>query len=454
MAVASTTPPSNMSSMLQGEFVDRKGVLRRSTFAHPRTINAAKKALNTKPIYPLSERIARWKGLKPDDRVTQKDSEDFVPTDSVFEHPGCASSFYGGPHLPRLPDATFARSYYALKDSSSGQNRTYYLLSTGCTAPPCALVLALHGGNDRLGGGEIMADKQVLWHEFFRRQAVLVFPDAAQQSSWWLSGIWQAEDVRSDGGFVWQLVREIAQHIWIDPNRIYLVGYSNGASLSLHAAACVGMFSVDGFCGQVAAVASVGGGLVQVPRCCKPSTAESKGVCDPVECSDGTSGWHKHWMLTDPTQCPIYWRQPSVRKGHTSVLVFQGLLDKHMPYRDPTDVDEWPFKLRQRLNQTLKYGKKNAVMGKSVRTLWGDGAGSRFAHYTVASAHEWYGLWGADVGFCATKLIADFCLLNGYVPINRGTPSITSNVESNMCVAEMRESVKERTAAERALSPG
>ena len=394
-----------MANRHESFVLDKRGVAKRVEFADPAAAAAARKSLTDMGKILTLAQHKQQMGIQ----TAEMSGAKTIP-DRFAGFPECKASFYGGSELARLDESSFAARYYRLG------HQTYYLLTAGCKRPPCALMLGLHGQRDRVAGGKIMADSAMHWREYFADQAVLVFPDAphglGNDRASWSSGYWLHEDVQPRDGFLWQLVAEIAQHIWIDPEQISIAGYSNGASLALYAATCTGIFTVGrGFCGHLSSVVSVSGGTMLWPRY---NVDEQVPACkSKSECL--TPLMQRVWTYRTPDVClkDLELKDTAHNYQRTSVLMFHGLFDRLIDYQDPLDVDEWPYHIRHRLNMTRRRGLKNAVFGKSIRNIWNDGYGGNFVHYAVASRHDWYGVWGDNVDLCVTRILAQFVLSRG-----------------------------------------
>ncbi len=109
---------------------------------------------------------------------------------------------------------------------NQGQNRTYYLHTPGADTPahPLPLVVALHGSGMQ---GQDMADTTALSKLADQEGFVVVYPDGLQKK-WNVSGKSPEDNV----AFVHALIQQVQKVRAIDPQRIYVVGLSNGGILA------------------------------------------------------------------------------------------------------------------------------------------------------------------------------------------------------------------------------
>ena len=105
-----------------------------------------------------------------------------------------------------------------------GQNRTYYLHTPASPSQPLPLVVALHGSGMQ---GKQMADKTALSKLADQAGFVVVYPDGLKQK-WNVSG----KDPEDNVAFVHALIEQVQKVRSIDPQRIYVVGLSNGGILA------------------------------------------------------------------------------------------------------------------------------------------------------------------------------------------------------------------------------
>ena len=107
-----------------------------------------------------------------------------------------------------------------------GQNRTYALHTPTADTPthPLPLIVALHGSGMQ---GQEMADKTALSKLADQENFVVVYPDALKKK-WNVSGKAPEDNVV----FVHALMQQVQQIRAIDPQRIYIVGLSNGGILA------------------------------------------------------------------------------------------------------------------------------------------------------------------------------------------------------------------------------
>jgi polyhydroxybutyrate depolymerase len=107
---------------------------------------------------------------------------------------------------------------------NQGQNRTYYLHTPAAANRPLPLVVALHGTGTQ---GKDLAEKTALSQLADRAGFIVVYPDAIRQR-WNVSGATPEDNV----AFVHALIQQVQRERAIDPQRIYVVGLSNGGILA------------------------------------------------------------------------------------------------------------------------------------------------------------------------------------------------------------------------------
>jgi polyhydroxybutyrate depolymerase len=125
---------------------------------------------------------------------------------------------------PRLPPGTFARTL-----AFGGAQRTY-LVHPGAPRMKDALVLVLHG----MGGSGANIERRTHFDTVADKQGfVVAYPDALERrwSDGWDDG--KADDV----GFLAALADALVAEYSLDPDRVYVAGFSNGASMA-HRLAC------------------------------------------------------------------------------------------------------------------------------------------------------------------------------------------------------------------------
>ena len=109
---------------------------------------------------------------------------------------------------------------------NQGQRRTYYLHTPllSRTNRPSPLVIALH---ESAGKGKIMADHTGLNRLADRSNFIVAYPDALN-GKWNVSG----RSLENNVTFIHDLITELKSKATIDPQRIYIVGLSNGGILA------------------------------------------------------------------------------------------------------------------------------------------------------------------------------------------------------------------------------
>jgi polyhydroxybutyrate depolymerase len=107
-----------------------------------------------------------------------------------------------------------------------GQNRSYYLHTPAVNFPnhPLPLIVALYGSGMQ---GKEMAEKTALSQLADRAGFVVVYPDGMKKK-WNVSGKATEDNV----AFVYALINQVQRDRAIDPQRIYIVGLSNGGILA------------------------------------------------------------------------------------------------------------------------------------------------------------------------------------------------------------------------------
>ena len=105
-----------------------------------------------------------------------------------------------------------------------GQTRTYYLHTPAAASHPLPLVVALHGSGMQ---GKEMAEQTALNRLADQEGFVVVYPDGLKKK-WNVSGKAPENNVT----FVHTLIQQLQRTRSIDPQRIYVVGLSNGGILA------------------------------------------------------------------------------------------------------------------------------------------------------------------------------------------------------------------------------
>ena len=147
----------------------------------------------------------------------------------------------------------------------AGKPRNYLLYLPDEREPSARLplVLALHG---RSGDGAGMARLTDFDTRAERHGFIVVYPDAAQNHWNYLHGVPGAPEGPDDVDFLVALIDAIGQAYPVDPERVYVVGISNGGYMAQRLAC-----ETDG---PFRAFASVGaGGFGVMPQICRPGQA-------------------------------------------------------------------------------------------------------------------------------------------------------------------------------------
>jgi len=186
----------------------------------------------------------------------------------------------GTPHLAASCGSGSAGSAQRRCDSFEfdGHKRSYRLYVPAKVASPAPLLVVLHGGTQSSASMEVQTGKG------FNRKAddtgaLVVYPDSV--GIHWNDGREKAlnlfdERHVDDVGFLRALVASLRQQYPIDPQRVFVTGFSNGGMMTLRLA-CE---STDVYRGFVAVAASL---PEEISQNCHPATAR------PVELIDGTA---------------------------------------------------------------------------------------------------------------------------------------------------------------------
>lgn len=182
----------------------------------------------------------------------------------------------------RLPGSVSRMFEYA------GRERTYSL-HPGSATPKTALVLLLHG----LGGyGEGIERRTRFDTAAEQAGAVVAYPDAI--AAQWNDGWWNSSN--DDVGFLRALADALVNEFGIEPKRVYVAGFSNGAGMA-HRLACE--------TNRFAAIAAVSGNLsTSVARGCSNGEPVSvlalQGTDDPMVPYDSElTRTLAHWLAHD-----------------------------------------------------------------------------------------------------------------------------------------------------------
>jgi polyhydroxybutyrate depolymerase len=185
------------------------------------------------------------------------------------------------PALTPSPVVTEAcgRGDYRGEIESGGQTRQY-LLHVPATYKPeeaAALVLVFHGAGI---SAERFVDYSGFSHVADREGFLIVYPQ----------GLGEAWNPSRDVQFISDLIDLLQRRCYIDPDRIYASGHSNGASM-VNRLACE-------LAGRIAAIGTLSGGYQASTRC-SPSHPVAvfaiHGTADPVIPYDGVPEWALAW---------------------------------------------------------------------------------------------------------------------------------------------------------------
>ncbi len=186
------------------------------------------------------------------------------------------------------PSSTDAPSSLTLPDGRSdhqltwdGTQRSFRIYRPAQVTQPVSVVVVLHGG----GGSAATAEAAYGWDRAADRHGfVVAYPESLGQA--WNAGscCGRAQTVDADDvGFVTAVVAELLGEEPLDPDRVYLTGFSNGAMLS-YRIACEAP-------GVFAAIAPVSGTqLVDCADARPVSLLAIHGTSDPSVPYDGGPG--------------------------------------------------------------------------------------------------------------------------------------------------------------------
>jgi len=107
------------------------------------------------------------------------------------------------------------------------------------------VVIVLHGR----GGSAVTANTFGFSENADRDGFFAVYPEAVPPARMWFTGLEVGPHSADDVAYVRQLLAELSDLVYVDPRRIYAVGYSNGGTLAAHLAGALP--------GRIAAVATV-----------------------------------------------------------------------------------------------------------------------------------------------------------------------------------------------------
>lgn len=228
----------------------------------------------------------------------------------------------------RIPSGASARTL-----AFAGTSRSYVIYAPKIKLSKPALVLVLHGFK---GDG---ASFERRTNRTFDRLAdregfVVVYPDALG-GQWNAGHPWEAA-TNDDVGFLSALIETLVAEFAVDPKRIYVAGFSNGASMS-YRLACERQ-------DRIAAVAPVAGGLAMrlMPNCAAAAhrpipLITMHGTADPISPFDDgeLEGNLAYWVRRNGCAMPAtISRLPDTDPGDGT----RTRVETYRPCKDQADV--------------------------------------------------------------------------------------------------------------------
>jgi polyhydroxybutyrate depolymerase len=202
----------------------------------------------------------------------------------VFERRNLAGILVGGVAVALAVFAASAPSDGATQPAlsrgfkSGGKLRSYLLYVPKSVAPSPALVLVLHGRNGN--GAGIRRRTRASFDKLADGEGFLVaYPESLHGA--WNTGHQYVRSTADDVGFLAALIDQLIAEYKVDPQRVYVTGFSNGAGMA-YWLACARS-------DKIAALAPVSGGLAKIQM--QPCAESSKrpipllvihGTADPI----------------------------------------------------------------------------------------------------------------------------------------------------------------------------
>ena len=250
----------------------------------------------------------------------------------------------------RLTDLRRGPGDHAEIVSFGDQDRRYFVRTPGdyTGERPLPLVVFNHGAGSPWGW---LMDVFMGLREFADDEGFIVVMPEARHLVW---QFWPGRQV-DDLGFMDLVLDEVQADYAVDPDRIYMMGHSNGGMLT-HQYACARP-------GRVAAYGSVGGPLAD-PATCPDSSGPPapflimQGTRDPLVPWDGWFG-----AISTPTTVE-HWRRHNGCDGAATVIA--------VPDRDPGD------------GSTVRVHDHPCPAGADV-----------VVHEVIGGGHQWFG--GGDI---------------------------------------------------------
>jgi len=209
-----------------------------------------------------------------------------------------------------LPCAAAASTTYPV-DAGRGLV-TVYEPSTVPAIDPKPLIVLLHGlGSNGVAQDEYMGFSDLVDDEGFVFAAPNAVPDFLGWRTWNATNACCGVQLHDDAGYLNNLLDVIEASSTIDPQRVYLVGHSNGGFMS-YRMAC-------DFSGRIAAIASFAGSTWYQPADCAASepvhilqihgTADGvvpfDGQCFAGDCYPGAIGTVYRWAAVNQCGGPV-----------------------------------------------------------------------------------------------------------------------------------------------------
>lgn len=189
--------------------------------------------------------------------------------------------------LVQMEPASAFSVKYSQTFEHDGQNRIYYLNVPPDLPPGSPLIVALHG----MGGQAHKMRYGLGLHDLaFEKGFAALFPQGGMygdNTTYWNAG--EGPGNHDDVGFLNALIAEVVAVHDLDPNRVYVMGISNGGQMAYHLAC----HTPD----QISAIAAIigpmtGSDWMDCPMHRPVSLLHVHGVLDPIFDIEGGPSWH------------------------------------------------------------------------------------------------------------------------------------------------------------------